>query len=294
MRVGEHRPEELLAAGRSIQDAHLEPPPPDRRAGHAWPCSPSIWTPPSSTSPCRPSPTSCTLRPRPLVPKGPPAKGQTANEAAGGAGQYVLLGAGLDTFAQRRPDLAGLLALFEVDPPEQAIWKHWRLIELGYGVPEGLRLVPVDFAAGGSWRDRAAAAGFDAGRPAVVAAAGVSMYLTREANIAALQQVATPAPGTIFATTFLLPDHLTAPELRPGLRRAAKGARANGTPFIRFFAPDEMLQLARSAGFRDARHVSAEDLSSRYFVGRTDGLHRASGEELLVVLDHLETTHADD
>jgi len=74
----------------------------------------------------------------------------------------VLLGAGLDTFAQRRPELAAQLRVFEVDQPGTQAWKRRRLTELGYGIPDWLRLVPVDFEAGASWRQEAAAAGFDA------------------------------------------------------------------------------------------------------------------------------------
>ncbi|HVV92617.1 MAG TPA: class I SAM-dependent methyltransferase [Hyphomicrobiales bacterium] len=203
-------------------------------------------------------------------------------EAARGVGQYVVLGAGLDTFVQRRPELAARVTVYEVDQPGHVAWKRQRLSELGYGVSKGLRLVPVDFAAGGSWREGIAAAGFDAGRPAVVAAAGLSMYLTREANLAMLRQVAGLAAGSTLAMTFLLPIELAAPEIRPGLEFSARGAAANGTPFLSYFSPDEAIALAREAGFREARHVGAADLNARYFAGRRDGLHVASGEEFLV------------
>jgi len=206
-----------------------------------------------------------------------------AQEADLGVGQYVILGAGLDTFAQRRPEIASGLEVFEVDRPGHQAWKRQRLIELGFGVPEWLRFVPVDFEAGQSWRERLAAAGFDAGQPAVVASSGVSMYLTKEANVAALRQVATLAPGSTLATTFILPLELADPEVRPGLERAAQGARASGTPFISFFTPAEMLALARDAGFSEARHVSAATLAERYFAGRADGLRPPdNAEELLV------------
>src|SRR5579875_3208162 len=66
-------------------------------------------------------------------------------QAGRGVRQYVLLGAGLDTFAQRRPDVASTLQIFEVDQPNHQAWKRQRLIEAGYGIPDRLRLVPVDF-----------------------------------------------------------------------------------------------------------------------------------------------------
>jgi methyltransferase (TIGR00027 family) len=201
---------------------------------------------------------------------------------AEGVGQYVLLGAGLDTFAQRRPDLADRLRVFEVDRPEPQAWKRRRLAELGLGVPDRPHFVPVDFEAAGSWWDRLAAAGIDTVRPAVVASAGVSMYLTKEANAATLRTLASLAPGSTVVMTFQPPLDLLEPAERALRELAEKGARASGTPFISFYTPAEILALARSSGFGAARHVSAAMLNERYFAGRTDGLRTSSGEELLV------------
>jgi methyltransferase (TIGR00027 family) len=205
-------------------------------------------------------------------------------EQAGlGVGQYVILGAGLDTFAQRRPEIASRLKIFEVDQPGPQEWKRRRLIELGFGIPEWLKFVPVDFEKSGAWWKQLIASGFDADKPAVVASTGVSMYLTQEAISATLRQVAAFAPGSTLAMTFLLPIELADPEVRPGLERAVKGAQASGTPFISFFTPTEMLALAREAGFKQARHVSAADLAQRYFSGRTDGLRPPNNSEELLI-----------
>jgi methyltransferase (TIGR00027 family) len=206
-----------------------------------------------------------------------------AERAAAGVAQYVILGAGLDTFTQRRPELASRMRVFEVDRPGPQAWKRQRLVDLGFGVPDHLRLVPVDFEAGDAWWERLAASGFDAGRPAVVASTGVSMYLTRDAIAATLRQVAALAPGSTLAMSFLLPLELADPEVRPGLQRAADGARASGTPFISFFTPAEMLALAREAGFSDVQHVSAAALAERYFAGRADGLRPPNNAEELLV-----------
>ena len=86
-----------------------------------------------------------------------------AEQAARGVGQYVILGAGLDTFAQRRPELASRLLVFEIDRPGPQAWKRQRLVDLGLGIPSFLRLVPVDFEAGDAWWERLAASGFDSG-----------------------------------------------------------------------------------------------------------------------------------
>lgn len=206
-----------------------------------------------------------------------------AEAAARGVSQYVLLGAGLDTFVQRKPDLAARLTVFEVDRPGPQAWKRRRLTELGYGVPPGLRFVPVDFESGASWRERLAECGFEAARPAFVASTGVSMYLTKDAVAATLRTVAAFAPGSALVMSFMLPIELADPAVRPGIERAAAGARANGTPFLSFFTPPEMLDLARACGLREVRHVSAADLAALYFSARTDGLRPpANSEELLV------------
>lgn len=176
-------------------------------------------------------------------------------QAGRGVGQYVILGAGLDTFAQRRPEIASSLQVFEVDRPGPQAWKQRRLTDLRFGLPEWLRFVPVDFEAGQSWRDALAAAGFDAGRPAVVASTGVTMYLTEEANAATLRHVAALAPGSTLAATFMLPLELVEPEERPGRQATEKFARAAGTPFISLFSPQEMLALAREAGFRLSGYI---------------------------------------
>lgn len=206
-----------------------------------------------------------------------------AERTAHHVGQYVILGAGLDTFAQRRPDIASRLRVFEVDQPGPQAWKRQRLIDLGYGIPEWLRLVPVNFEAGNSWWERLAEAGFNAGQPAIVASTGVSMYLTKDAVAATLRQVAALAPGSTFAMTFLLPLELADPEVCPGLELAEKGARASGTPFLSFFTPSEMLSLAHEAGFQEAQHVSAAALTQRYFSDRTDGFRPPNNAEELLI-----------
>jgi methyltransferase (TIGR00027 family) len=207
------------------------------------------------------------------------AEDLVAERAARGVGQYVLLGAGLDTFAHRRPEIP--VRVFEVDRPGPQEWKRRRLAELGYDACDRLRHVPVDFEAD-SWWDRLTAAGFDTGRPAVVASTGVSMYLTREANTATLRRLASLASGSTFVMTFQLPLALLDEEDRPGRRAVEEGARAAGNPFLSFYSPSEIVALARDAGFTGARHVSAALLNERYFAGRADGLRTAKGEELLV------------
>jgi methyltransferase (TIGR00027 family) len=204
-------------------------------------------------------------------------------QVAQGVTQYVILGAGLDTFAQRRPGLASKLSIFEIDQPAPQQWKRQRLEALGYGIPAYLHLVPVDFEAGDGWWEKLVAAGFDTSKPAVVASTGVSMYLTRDAIAETFRQVSALAPGSTLAMTFMLPVEAAEPQFRSGIEMAMKGAAAAGTPFISFFMPEDILAFARECGFATARHVSAAALTERYFAGRADGLRLPlNSEELLV------------
>jgi len=203
-----------------------------------------------------------------------------AEQAAAGIGQYVVLGAGLDTFAQRHPDVA--VRIFEVDQPGTQEWKRRRLAEEGYPPSTGLRFVPVDFESGESWPEALAANGFDAAGAAVVSSTGVSMYLTRKATEATLRQVAALANGSVLAMTFMLPLDLVDPAERPMQEAVEQAAAGSGTPFISHYAPDEMSQMCRAAGFSAVRHVSPDDLTERYFAGRPDGLRPPTAEHLIV------------
>ncbi|WP_455409940.1 class I SAM-dependent methyltransferase [Streptomyces hiroshimensis] len=205
-----------------------------------------------------------------------------AERADAGAAQYVILGAGLDTFAQRRPELGSRLSVFEVDQPGTQAWKRRRLDELGYDIPSWLTFVPVDFEAGDSWWERLTTAGFDPQKPTVVASTGVSMYLTHEANTATLRQAAALAPGSVFATTFLPPLDMLDPDQRQVQEFSMRNAAASGTPFISLYSPDEMQRAALEAGFTKAVHVSPDDLAARYFADRHDGLRPPRAEQFLV------------
>ncbi len=198
-----------------------------------------------------------------------------------GIGQYVILGAGLDTFAQRRTDITPGLEIFEIDRPETQSWKRSRLEELGFKIQERIHFVPVDFEIS-SWREELIKAGFDPASPAVVACTGVSLYLTVDAIHSVLDQVVTMAPGSMLAMTFYLPIELLDEEDQPLQKIAEKGAREAGTPFISFFQTEEVLSLARESGFKEAKTISTKDIEQLYFKNRSDGLMPASGEVFLV------------
>lgn len=196
-----------------------------------------------------------------------------AEQLGRGVRQYVILGAGLDSFPQRNQRaLSAGLKVFEVDQPDLQAWKRQRLQKIGFDIPHGLHLVPVDFEAGKDWQDAIGKAGFDKEKRAIVASMGVSMYLTKQANAATLRQAANLAVGSTFVMSFMRPIETADLDIRHGLEQSARGARAGGTPWISFFEPDEIVSMARGAGFEQARHVSTAEWTELYFEGRTDGL----------------------
>jgi len=198
-----------------------------------------------------------------------------------GISQYVILGAGLDTFAQRRPNIASQLQIYEIDQPDMLNWKQQRLVELGLGVPENLHFMPVDFETS-SWWEKLLNSGFDLNKPVVVTCTGVTLYLTKEAITATLNQIATFASGSTLAITFNLPVELVDDEDKPLIEMSIKGANASGTPMISFFSPNEILALAREAGFKAAKTISTKDMEQFYFKNRADQLIPASGEFFLL------------
>lgn len=199
-----------------------------------------------------------------------------------GISQYVVLGAGLDTFAQRKPEIASRFQVFEIDKPATQEWKRQRLNEIGFQIPSWLHFVPVDFESGVNWWQQLVVNGFDTKKSAIVTSLGVSMYLTMDAIKDTFQKATHLAPGSKFVMTFMLPLDQLDPRDQPGYQMALKGAQASGTPFISFFSPDEILKLARDFGFRKLDHFSTTQLTPRYFANRTDDLRPSTGEDLLI------------
>lgn len=199
--------------------------------------------------------------------------------SASGATQYVILGAGLDTFAQRHD---GPTQVFEIDAPATSAWKRDRLDALGLRAAERLHLVPVDFEAGESWLDQVVTAGLDPAIPTVVSMLGVTMYLSREAISATLCAAATLAAGSTMVFSYSRPIEMAPAEIRPILQGAADGAAASGHPWLSLLSPDDAAALAYEAGFGDVAIVTSQDLHDRYFAERGDQLSPVGGEDLVI------------
>ncbi len=193
-----------------------------------------------------------------------------------GIAQYVVLGAGLDTFAYRQPSLNPPLAIWEIDQPATQAWKRERLAAAAIPIPDNVRLVPVDFERD-SLLDALAAAGFDARAGAVFSWLGVTMYLTPtaiDATLAFIASVCGRAGGVAFDYS-IDPALLTPPQREIFDRMAARVDRA-GEPWRTTFAPAALAAKLRALGFTATEDAGGDELNARYFAARADGLRVGS------------------
>jgi methyltransferase (TIGR00027 family) len=199
-----------------------------------------------------------------------------------GVDQLVVLGAGVDTLALRRADLRDRLRIFEVDHPVTQGWKQARIRQLFGSCPDNLTFAPVDFQATPSWRGELIDVGFDPARRSLVVSTGVTQYITDEALVATMHDVASMAAGTTFACTFMLPvESIPLPE-RELRATTEQRAAERGAPWISSYEPDAIVDMARAASFDSVHHVSAASWNDRWCTRRSDGLHAAAGEHAIV------------
>src|SRR5262249_31856182 len=158
-----------------------------------------------------------------------------AQAAAAGIRQYILLGAGLDTFAYRQPAWASALAVVEVDQPASQKDKRAALAAAKILVPSNVRYADVDFE-----RETLAAglerSGVAMDAPTFFSWLGMTMYLTRDAIEAVLRTVVSFPSGSTIVLTFAQPraeDDRARAEL-------AQGAAAVGEPWLSYFTPEEI------------------------------------------------------
>jgi methyltransferase (TIGR00027 family) len=192
-----------------------------------------------------------------------------AEAVARGLQQYVILGAGLDSFVHRNADSLGSLRVYEVDDPPMQDWKRERLKSLGVVSPSQCVYVPCDFASQ-TLPSVLADAGFLVDEPAFVSWLGVTQYLSHEAIGQTLRWFGALAPGSEIVLTYVLPDEVAG--RTPTQQAFFQKVRASGVPFDTFFTPGSIEQTLREVGLIDIEHLSPEDANRRYFSNRTDGL----------------------
>ena len=190
-----------------------------------------------------------------------------------GVRQYVILGAGLDTFAYRNDGRDGS-RIFEVDLPGTQRWKRDRLRRAGIAEPPWLTFVPVDFESS-SLGDALEQSGLQRHKPAFFSWLGVTMYLARDAIEETLRTIASLPPGSGMVFDYaVLPPLLSSEERQAAEALSARTSR-HGEPWKTAFDPEELTRRLHSLGFTDVRDFGPEQLNERYLSGREDSLHKS-------------------
>jgi methyltransferase (TIGR00027 family) len=206
-----------------------------------------------------------------LVARSRVAEEALAHAVRRGVRQYVVLGAGLDTFAYRNPYPADGLTVFEVDHPATQAWKRGQLETAGIALPPSLRFVAVDFETQ-QLGEPLADAGLRADEPAFFSWLGVSMYLTRAAIGATLGYVAGLPRGSGIVFDYAVPPAGLSPVRRLVVHALLKRVAAAGEPWKTFFEPRALAAELRALGLTELEDLGPEELNARFFGERSDGL----------------------
>lgn len=190
-----------------------------------------------------------------------------------GVRQYVILGAGMDTFAFRHQDLSGQLQIFEVDHPAMLAFKQQRLTELRWEQPANLHFITVDFTKD-NLADALRRSAYDPRARSFFSWLGVTLYLSRDEvfnTLRAIAEIATSGSRIVF-------DYLDADALVPGktakrIQIMKEIVRQSGEPVRSGFAPATLGEDLGRIGLRLRENLSPADIESMYFQGRTDGYY---------------------
>ena len=205
------------------------------------------------------------------------AEDELAAAIGRGVKQYVILGAGLDTFAYRDPYPESVLRVFEVDHPATQDWKRGRLAAAGISVPRSLTFAPVDFENGETLAKGLANPILIFRSPSFFSWLGVTMYLTEYAAISTLDLIASTPPGGGVVFDYAVPRTSLDPSAQMALDALSARVAAAGEPFQTFFDPIELAESLRKMGFSSIEDMDTNAINARYFQDRSDELRVSSG-----------------
>jgi len=197
------------------------------------------------------------------------AEDRLAQQVAEGVGQYVVLGAGLDTFAYRNPFPA--LRVFEVDFPATQQWKHELLAEAGIAIPGSVTYIPLDLEHK-SLAESLLESGFDPAAPAFFGWLGVVPYLTLDAFRATMATIGRLPVGTAASFDYAFPPETLSPKRRQVFDTLSERVAAAGEPLQLFFTPDDLEREVHAAGFSRIEQFDTDHMNDAYFKDRADGL----------------------
>jgi methyltransferase (TIGR00027 family) len=197
------------------------------------------------------------------------AEDELARAVAQGVTQYVILGAGLDTFAYRNPHSG--LRVFEVDHPATQAWKREQLQAAAIAIPPSLTFVPLDFEQQ-TLESGLNLCGFNAIAPTFFSWLGVTPYLTHAACMITLSLIARMPAGSGVVFDFAVDPALLNEGQRQALGALSERVARYGEPFQLFFDPEKLQYELKSLGFHHTEFLQGKELNTRYFKDRTDGL----------------------
>lgn len=201
------------------------------------------------------------------------AETHLAAAVAAGVRQYVLLGAGLDTFACRS-SLAGELAIWEVDHPATQAWKRSALAAAQIDTGRSVTFIPAELGSG-SLAACLGAGGFEFGQAAVISWLGVTMYLDDHAIRDTLSALSDCAPGTELILDYMLPAGLRDETADGYVSQVAAAAADRGEPWLTFASPADITTLLAEFGFSIVEHVRQRDAIAADLWHRSDALRPA-------------------
>jgi methyltransferase (TIGR00027 family) len=202
------------------------------------------------------------------------AEDELARSLSNDVSQYVILGAGLDTFGYRNPHQG--LRVFEVDHPATQAWKLAQLNAASIAIPGSVTFVPVDFERQ-TILNGLAATGFDRRKKTFFSWLGVTPYLTREAFESTLKLVAAMPAGSGVVFDFAVARSSLSALERKALDALAARVASAGEPFRLFFEPRLIEGQLRGMGFRQIERLEPAEMNARYFSNRSDGLRISGG-----------------
>jgi methyltransferase (TIGR00027 family) len=202
-----------------------------------------------------------------LVARSRYAEDNLRQAVSSGVEQYVLLGAGLDTFGYRNPFTQ--LRVFEVDHPATQQWKRELLQRNHIAIPDSIAFTPVDFERQ-SLAEQLGFAGFNSEAPAFFAWLGVVPYLTLEAFRSTVSFISVQRPGSGLTLDYGQPRSALPPLEQMAHDSLASRVEKAGEPFQLFFTPPEI--AAELSRFQSIEDLGAAEINARYFSGRSDEL----------------------
>ncbi len=197
-----------------------------------------------------------------------------------GVSQYVVLGAGLDTFAYRNPYPEGALRVFEVDYPSTQTWKRACIEKIGLELPGDLRFAPIDFEKQ-TLEEGLRLAGYKPGECTFFSWLGVTEYLTTEVVMATLRFIASTPIGSGVVFDYMISPSLLTPAQRSGFDVLLRRVASAGEPWKAFFEPAALAKDLEAMGFRYIEDSGPEEINAGYFKDRKDGLRVGGSSHIM-------------